>query len=91
MKRMTKFVAVPIVMGLLLLATAVPAFAHGPANMGLSIALNNVQQIVTEEEGTGANPPLNTEILPGTPGAGTHTAVGMIVGRNPAQDLLDHE
>lgn len=72
--------------GLLMLATAVPAFAappDGAANGGLGMALT---QVVAHTPGKGANPPMDTLLLPGAPGLGTHTAVGRILGHNPAVD-----
>ncbi len=81
-----KLLLVSAVAGLLMLATAVPAFAAPPdgvANGGLGMALT---QVIAHTPGNGANPPTDTEIPPGAPGAGTHTAVGRIFGHNPAVD-----
>ena len=80
MKRLTKFVAVPIVMGLLLLATAVPAFAKGPplpaADLGLGTAVTNVI--------------VNGLATPGHPANfGTHNAVCSVELGNPATSLDD--
>ncbi len=90
MKRSLKLMVVSLVVGLLLLATAVPAFAapggeKGPpvpvATQGLGIALGNV---IAHAANKGANVGFTD---PGYPGQGTHTAVGRIMMNNPAVDV----
>ncbi len=83
MKRTLKLLVIPVVVGLLMLATAVPAFAGAPDG-GLGTALTAAGN--SFDKGANDAP---AGVPEGAPGYGTHTAVGRIVCLNPAQELLD--